>query len=158
LGVAGLSSMTSFPNVIDNHVISNELVPFYVPQSASVRTDVLSQVQNYDVTTSDHYPIYSQFNFAGVNTGLPVVSPAVLKITTYPNPFTRGLEISFERSLQEVTLQLMDIQGRVYFSQQYKRINAGTLLKPELPSLNSGVYFLSIQTAQYRSMVKLTHL
>ncbi|MFZ1534117.1 MAG: endonuclease/exonuclease/phosphatase, partial [Chitinophagaceae bacterium] len=58
LGYAGQTSMINFPNVIDNHVISNEVVPFYVLNSAQIRTDVTTIVPDYVTAhnTSDHYP------------------------------------------------------------------------------------------------------
>ena len=53
LGYAGQTSMINFPNVIDNHVISNEVVPFYVLNSAQIRTDVTAVVPDY-VTAQDY--------------------------------------------------------------------------------------------------------
>ncbi|MEY5034489.1 MAG: hypothetical protein RL447_867 [Bacteroidota bacterium] len=77
LGALGQSTMINFPNVIDNHVISNEVTPFYVPNSAKVRTDVTTVVPDYvtAANTSDHYPVFSQYDLSGAISAVPS-SPA----------------------------------------------------------------------------------
>ena len=89
LGYAGQTSMINFPNVIDNHVISNEVVPFYVLNSAQIRTDVTAVVPDYVTAhnTSDHYPVFSKYSLAGIITGLPTVNPNEFGIRVSPNPF-----------------------------------------------------------------------
>jgi hypothetical protein len=72
----GLSSMINFPNVIDNHVISDEAMTYYIPGSAKIRSDVVTVVPDYvsSHNTSDHWPVFSQYNLAGIITGIPEVS------------------------------------------------------------------------------------
>lgn len=90
LANAGQTSMINFPNVVDNHIISNEMVPFYVLNSVKIRTDVTNVVPDYVSAhnTSDHYPVFSQYSLSGIITGVPVVNPAALGIRVYPNPFS----------------------------------------------------------------------
>jgi Secretion system C-terminal sorting domain len=160
LGNAGQTSMTDFPNVIDNHIISNELEQYYVPGSAKIRTDVTTIIPDYITAhnTSDHYPVFSQYNLAGVFTSVPNISATELGIITFPNPFKGEINIKATKSLTQVQLKIINMQGQVLSEQQFTRIAEGTIVQPYLPSLSTGVYFLQIQTKEYRTTVKLVHL
>ena len=48
---------------IDNVIVSNELAPYYLPNSLQIRKDVADLVSTYASTTTDHYPIFSRFYF-----------------------------------------------------------------------------------------------
>jgi hypothetical protein len=67
LSLQNLRSTVSNTNVIDHQVISNEMNVFYMPGTASVRTEVVGIVAPtpilYADSTTDHYPVYSRFNF-----------------------------------------------------------------------------------------------
>lgn len=69
----GLNSTTNFSDVIDHVVISNEVVPSYLPLSASLFNDIesLTGIANYGTTTSDHYPELSRY-FIRELTGAPL--------------------------------------------------------------------------------------
>lgn len=159
LGNAGQTSMTDFPNVIDNHVISNELEQYYVAGSAKIRTDVVTIVPDYVTahTTSDHYPVFSQYNL-GVTTAVPNVTASELGIITFPNPFKEQLNIKATKTLTQVQMKLMNVQGQILNTQYYNIIASGSTVQPTLPSLANGIYFLSIETKQYKTVVKLVRL
>lgn len=160
LGVAGQSSMINFPNVIDNHVISNEVTPIYFPGSAQIKTDVTTIVPDYVSAhnTSDHYPVYSKYNLAGVVTGIQNVSPDELGIKVSPNPFTETVRIRAAKTLTDVHVQLFNGMGQLIRQQSYSIVSRGTVIEPSLPELSKGIYFLQIQTKQVRTVIKLTHL
>jgi hypothetical protein len=160
LGAAGQTSMINFPNVIDNHVISNEVTPYYVPGSAKVMTDVTTIVPDYVTAhnTSDHYPVFSKYNLAGVVTGIINISPDVLGIKVFPNPFASSLNVKATKTLTNVNIQLINIQGQVMSKQSFGMIPAGSIVKPSMPSLQSGVYFLQVETKQYKAVVKVVEL
>jgi endonuclease/exonuclease/phosphatase family metal-dependent hydrolase len=64
LSLAGISSTTGYPDIIDHHLNTNELHATLVPGSAEVyRVD--SYVSSYDATTSDHFPVLSRYTFGG---------------------------------------------------------------------------------------------
>jgi hypothetical protein len=67
LSLQNLRSTVSNTNVIDHQVVSNEMYLFYMPGTAAVRTEVVGLVANsailYSDSTTDHYPVYSRFNF-----------------------------------------------------------------------------------------------
>jgi hypothetical protein len=160
LGAAGQTSMINFPNVIDNHVISNEVTPYYVPGSAKVMTDVTTIVPDYVTAhnTSDHYPVFSKYNLAGVVTGILNISPDELGINVFPNPFASSLNVKATKTLTNVNIQLINIQGQVMSKQSFGMIPAGSFVKPSLPSLQSGVYFLQVETNRYKTVVKVVEL
>lgn len=158
LGQAGQTSMTNYPNVVDNHVISNEVAPFYVPNSAYIRTDIAGMIPNYGITTSDHYPVYSQYNFTGVSTGIITVVPAFLELSVTPNPFAQTIYIHLRKPLKDVSFQLLDGNGRIIKAYQYKILMAGTQPGINIQGLPAGIYFLRVQTLKYQSTVRLVRL
>lgn len=160
LGAAGQTSMINFPNVIDNHIISNEIVPFYVLGSAQIRTDVTSVVSDYITAhnTSDHYPVFSKYSLAGIITSVPSVTPAELGIKVSPNPFTADVTITASKTLTNVQLILFNAEGQQLSRQTIGIIAAGSYVQPVLPVLQKGVYFLQVETKQYKTTIKLLHL
>jgi hypothetical protein len=160
LGVAGQSSMINFPNVIDNHVISNEVTPWYIPGSAQIKTDVTTIVPDYVSAhnTSDHYPVFSKYNLAGVVTGIQNVSPGELGVKISPNPFTDKINITASKTLTGVQLQLFNSQGQVVSRYNYSILNRGSVVQPALPYLPQGIYFLQVRTGQLSTIIKLTCL
>lgn len=77
LSLAGVSSTTSYTDMIDHHLNTNELFATLVPSSAEVyRVD--SYVASYDASTSDHYPVLSRYTFGsggGTTPAVQVTSP-----------------------------------------------------------------------------------
>jgi hypothetical protein len=64
LSLAGVSSTTSYSDMIDHHLATNELNATLVPGSAQVyRVD--TYVSSYDASTSDHFPVLSRYTFGG---------------------------------------------------------------------------------------------
>ncbi|MEJ7674065.1 MAG: endonuclease/exonuclease/phosphatase family protein [Chitinophagaceae bacterium] len=63
LSLAGKKSTVSYNDVIDHVLLSNELQPYYLPSTANILTDVASLVSNYGKTTTDHYPVFTRYQF-----------------------------------------------------------------------------------------------
>lgn len=60
LSAARVSSTTRFPDLIDHHLVTNELAAAYVAGSATVyRLD--EHIAGYAATTSDHYPVLTRY-------------------------------------------------------------------------------------------------
>lgn len=73
LSLAGVTSTTSYADMIDHHLNSNELNATLVAGSAEVyRVD--SYVTSYDATTSDHFPVLTRYTFGGGGGGTPSVT------------------------------------------------------------------------------------
>jgi len=160
LGVAGQSSMINFPNVIDNHVISNEVTPYYIPGSARIKTDVTTVVPDYVSAhnTSDHYPVFSNYNLSGVVTGLPIVNPSEFGFVLFPNPTTGTIYLKATRTQRNITLRLMSADGKLLSIETINTIYAGMIMKPSIPELSRGLYFLEILSGQARTSIRLVSL
>ncbi|MBL7722696.1 MAG: T9SS type A sorting domain-containing protein [Chitinophagaceae bacterium] len=160
LGQAGQTSMINFPNVIDNHAISNEVTAYYVLNSAQIRTDVTTVVPDYVTAhnTSDHYPVFSKFSLAGIITGLPVVNPTEFGIKVSPNPFSQTITLTATKAVTNLKLRLINIQGQVISSQSVGMMTAGSTIQPTFQNISRGIYFLQLETKQYRTVIKLSHL
>ena len=62
LSDAHIASTVSYPDFIDHQLFTNEVGAIYIASSASVlRAD--SYITNYGTTTTDHYPVYSRYDF-----------------------------------------------------------------------------------------------
>jgi endonuclease/exonuclease/phosphatase family metal-dependent hydrolase len=62
LSDAGVSSTLGYPDLIDHHLLSDELAATYLPGSAEVlRVD--AHVPGYGSTTSDHLPVVTRYTF-----------------------------------------------------------------------------------------------
>jgi hypothetical protein len=103
LSPAGQHSDVNFTSVIDNVVLSDTMFRFYLPNSATVRSDVASLVTSYGSTTTDHYPVFTQFSFTppGSQPPLPPLTftaekqgnTALLKWTTTPDNDAKWFEV-----------------------------------------------------------------
>lgn len=61
---AGESTTASYPEAIDHHLVTNELVPLYIAGSAEVyRVD--QYIPSYSSTTSDHFPTLTRYALGG---------------------------------------------------------------------------------------------
>ncbi|XYH96259.1 lamin tail domain-containing protein [Sorangium sp. So ce1128] len=69
---AGISSTTGYPDLIDHHLITNDLNASYVSGSVKVYP-AGSFIPSYGTTTSDHFPVFSRYNWGGGG-GTPTVA------------------------------------------------------------------------------------
>ncbi|HVU56449.1 MAG TPA: choice-of-anchor J domain-containing protein [Puia sp.] len=103
LSPAGQHSDVNFTSVIDNVILSDSMNRYYLPASATVRSDVATLVTNYGSTTTDHYPVFTQYSFTPPGSGPaqpPLVftavkqgSKALLKWTTTQDNDTKLFEV-----------------------------------------------------------------
>jgi hypothetical protein len=103
LSLAGQHSDVNFTSVIDNVIVSDTMSRFYLPNSATVRSDVAALVPSYGSTTTDHYPVFTQYSFTppGSQAPLPPLvftavkqgNKALLKWTTTPDNTARWFEV-----------------------------------------------------------------
>jgi hypothetical protein len=103
LSPAGQHSDVNFTSVIDNVIVSDTMNRFYLPNSATVRSDVAALVPSYGSTTTDHYPVFTQYSFTppGSQPPLPPLvftavkqgSNALLKWTTTPDNKAKWFEV-----------------------------------------------------------------
>ncbi|MEM7187291.1 MAG: FG-GAP-like repeat-containing protein, partial [Bacteroidota bacterium] len=75
------------------------------------------------------------------------------RFTVSPNPFTRGLSITFFEELSDVSLRLFDIHGRVLLT--YQETTAAERIELTVPELAQGVYWLEITSEEKMAVKKL---
>jgi len=103
LSPSGQHSDVNFKSVIDNVILSDSMSKYYLPASATVRSDVATLVPNYGNATTDHYPVYTQYSFTppGSQPPLPLLvfngvkqgSKALLQWTTSSENKTKWFEV-----------------------------------------------------------------
>jgi hypothetical protein len=103
LSPAGQHSDVNFTSVIDNVILSDSMNKFYLPNSATVRSDVATLVTDYGTTTTDHYPVFTQYSFTPpgsqpaqpslVFTAVKEGITALLKWTTTPDNDSKLFEV-----------------------------------------------------------------
>ena len=160
LGVAGQTTMINFPNVIDNHVISNEVTPFYVPNSAKVRTDVTTVVPDYvtAANTSDHYPVFSQYDLSGAVNAVPSSPAATFGISLFPNPGQSQYFLKSTKTIPSSNARLFNATGQLTWNGTIPRMNAGGTYSLPLPTLSAGSYSLELIHATERTQIQLLQL
>jgi endonuclease/exonuclease/phosphatase family metal-dependent hydrolase len=73
LSLAGVSSTTGYPDIIDHHLNTNELNATLVSGSTEVyRVD--SFIGSYDASTSDHFPVLTRYTWGSGGGGTPAVT------------------------------------------------------------------------------------
>lgn len=105
LSPMGQHSDVNYSSVIDNLMATNALGSYYLPSSATVLSQVGGLVAKYGTTTTDHYPVFTQFSFApptplpvklGVFTAIAQTGAAKVSWTTLQE--TNSKEFGVERS------------------------------------------------------------
>ena len=155
LGVQGQTSMIGYPNVIDNHVISNEVMPYFIRSSVKIMTDVVTQVSDYVTAknTSDHYPVLSRYDLNGtILTSVPVLSLSAAGISAWPNPVKGALYLRSDKMLSHVQFRIHDAQGRLVREEKMDRWQSGASLRVSMEGQKPGIYFLEIQTGSHRML------
>jgi hypothetical protein len=155
LGVQGQTTMIGYPNVIDNHVISNEVMPFFIRSSVKIMTDVVTQVSDYVTAknTSDHYPVLSRYDLNGsILTSLPVLSLSAAGITAWPNPVRSEFFLRSEMMFVNVDVRIHDAMGRLVWDEKIGRWQAGVSHSIPVTSWKPGVYFVTLQTGGKRML------
>ena len=59
----------------------------------------------------------------------------------YPNPVSSELHLDIRKNVEELTIELYDVTGKLMLRNDYRNVD---LIKVKLNSLNSGNYILNI--------------
>ncbi|MCX8020475.1 MAG: endonuclease/exonuclease/phosphatase [Chitinophagaceae bacterium] len=157
LGLAGQTTMINFPNVIDNHVVSNEVTPLYIPGSVKIRTDVVSIVPDYVTAhnTSDHYPVFSQYNLSGVVTSSPPITSVTEQFKISPNPFRDAIAIQALRDVVRLQLSLYASDGRLIQQRFIPALRRGEVIRWTISEPGNGIYYLIADSFTRKWFIKL---
>ncbi|MFN5478388.1 MAG: endonuclease/exonuclease/phosphatase family protein, partial [Chitinophagaceae bacterium] len=163
LSLQGVRSTVGYPDIIDHVTISNEMNRFYVPSSATVlRSLVESLVPNYGTTTSDHFPVMTEFQ---LSTDLPATAFA------FPSPSEsikekKGMEVDYtlrgdriafqiQQVNQPVYAQLFDLSGKQLESIYSTPVNGQSQFEISLKKTSSSIVVVGIQHGQEKKSIKI---
>ena len=137
---------------IDHIMVTSELVDEYIV--ATERVENTSYIGSYLSSTSDHYPIWTRFQFTTLvgNEDELGAQPAGFSLgQNYPNPFNPSTNISYTLGVNStVSLRVFDMLGRqVATLVGGERQSAGTYTASfDASKLSSGMYIYQLSTAE----------
>ncbi|AWH86829.1 hypothetical protein HYN59_17695 [Flavobacterium album] len=124
--------------IIENIIISNELIGNYVTDSAAQEISVPQTIAGYYSTTSDHLPMSARFQFSTLSN--PEHGDyAVSSWTIFPNPVKSELNIAVQGTLEDTNTAIYDLTGRLIV---HEKLNNSSSVN--VSALPSGVYILKI--------------
>ena len=89
-------------------------------------------------------------------TGIRTLAGLNVNVQTFPNPFSRYIEVKTDKPLTEASFQLVDVTGKS-LALHIKEQAAGRHWQIAIPgSLPSGTYWLNVLSEGYRSAYPLT--
>jgi hypothetical protein len=164
LGKSGQQSTISYSNVIDHQVINKRMDSMYVPFSAAIRADVVNAVPDYySRSTSDHFPVSSNFLVIAGDTSAVIINPpppppppvVFTGFKVWPNPFDRSIIFRSGKNLTNVTLTMYNSIGVKVWEYAAGTITTQLFNEFQLPYLSSGLYVMRITSKEETIQFKL---
>lgn len=150
LSIAGKKSY-AFINgsMIDHHLISKALKPFYVAGSSVVLDQMPTFISNFSNNTSDHYPVLSFFNLKRYTSNVSLEENRAFSPEMYTSPDGNTLWIK-HAPVTEVVLR--DITGRTF---HLPITLSNQMAEADLSQLPKGVYITEISNGESSVVKKL---
>ncbi len=147
-------SYPGWPSHLDHILITNELFTEFsnsgsVIQTIKVDDFMAGGTSTYDTYISDHRPVGLKIKVIPSTVSLMEVSNSNIEI--FPNPTNGHLSINLTDVIGVTELKIMDINGKVMHALRYPE-NQWIDLNFEGPP---GIYFLSIETGNTKSVTRL---
>ena len=76
-------------------------------------------------------------------------------ISVFPNPSNGQYTVSIEGLTKDLTLKIVDVQGRVLRQWQYDNPTTNFIQNIDISDVAEGIYFLQVQTADGLDVVRL---
>jgi hypothetical protein len=91
-------------------------------------------------------------------TGIFEVNSANSQLTCYPNPASEQVNISFSgiSSKESASLKIMDMSGKLVYTKSINVTTGNNNFQLGIASLNNGIYFIQLETADSRQIGKLS--
>ncbi len=129
----------AFGSVMLDHILqSKTLDSFYYTGSVKVFDNASSFVSNFSNNTSDHFPVYSTYNWTKLTTRIiPTSTNEIVdfgSLVIYPNPSSSKVKVECDSEV--FGLKIYDLQMK------YLQENNGSEI--DLSTLENGIYFLQI--------------
>jgi exonuclease III len=131
------------PNMIDHQLNSRVLSDsFYVKNSATVLKQLGTQVTNYINSTSDHYPVFTRYNFKRyLKTGIVESTAPKINVIVYPNPASNQLYLAGASRITNASIY--NLTGQLVHA--IENINNTDAIA--IPAqIQNGLYLLVVQT------------
>jgi PKD repeat protein len=77
------------------------------------------------------------------------------QLSIYPNPSDGDVYLSVKHELQNVSVKIFDLQGKILFNKSLTQLEAGPSKLTGISGLHAGIYFLEVQTDQVQFREKL---
>lgn len=161
LSKSGQKSTVSYPDVIDHVTISDEMNRYYVNNSARIlRTEMESLIAGYGTSTSDHYPVMTEYIFDGIQINASQKNLSGIEKNT-------GLKAKawLNGNLMYVTaegitsptaqMQLISTQGNRLALQQLRPVYGKATAIFQTQQLPKGIYFVKVIEGKDQLTVKV---
>jgi len=153
----GSSSAWSFPgwpSHLDHILITNELITEFSNPTSEIKTIMVDDylvggLAEYDLNISDHRPLGLKIQIVPSTFTLSEFSNTHIKI--FPNPTNGYVTIDLTQSRFPAEIKVSDLNGKVIQSELCQE-NTLTNLVLEVAT---GMYLLSVESTNYRSVTKL---
>lgn len=137
----GISSIKGYTSFIDHVIMSDEMQPYYVPNSTEMlKSKVNSWVSNYNTYLSDHYPVESKYI---ITTPTSVAAVFENSFRVFPNPTSTLLNIE-QKQASPCFYELYSMTGQLIFNANFSTKSAAISVE----NLASGTYLLRITNQQ----------
>ena len=145
LSLQGLNSINGYTSFIDHVIVSDDMLPYYVPASAELlKSKVMSWVTGYNSFVSDHYPVETKFIITNPNGIIPIVEN---QFKIYPNPADDQLFVELQEN-EHCSLSIFTFTGCKVFSSELLQKNNSISMENYL----TGNYLLRIVNKQNNSV------
>jgi hypothetical protein len=85
-----------------------------------------------------------------------VSSELISDVKIFPNPARTFTQIQFNNESSEpFNISLVDVSGRVLASQMYQALNGFNQIRMDMPSVNTGIYFILLESAGESQLLPL---
>jgi endonuclease/exonuclease/phosphatase family metal-dependent hydrolase len=153
-GSSTVWSFPGWPSHLDHILITNELITDFSNPSSEIKTIMVDDylaggLAEYDLNISDHRPLGLKIQIAPTTFTLSESSTTYIKF--FPNPTNGYVTIDLTPSRFPAEVKVSDLNGKVIQSEHYQE-NKLTNLVLAVPT---GIYLLSVESTNYRSVTKL---
>ncbi len=131
---------------LDHILFSQDLAASYLSESGDRYFDLISSVDSYTSTTSDHLPVVARFTLAPVSNETAPEASGVTLLPAAPHPFREATALRFRLDrASDVRLSVFDALGREVFAARGAYALGEHEVALDGRALASGVYVVRLE-------------